>query len=86
MNISTIDGYGGRFNFEPPVEVGEQNVQTLHDLAVIAIIGCNNTSELIYNVAHQNVGSLLKASAANPQMVQAALNGLLSGNHVVTLV
>jgi len=86
MNISTIDGYGARFNFEPPIEVGELNVQTLQDLAVVAIIGSENTSEFIHDVTQESVAGLLKASAAKPEMIRAALNGLLAGKHDVTLV
>lgn len=39
MKISTLDGYGGRFQFEPPVEVGDRRDVTLQTLVVLAFVG-----------------------------------------------
>lgn len=84
MKISTIDGYGGRFNFEPPVETGERKVQTLRDLAVVAFVG-DRASDFIVEAAGQNVDMLLRFSASDPQLVRAALAKFLEGKHEVTL-
>jgi hypothetical protein len=85
MIISTIDGYGGRFQFEPPVEVGERNIKTLSELAAIAVAGYDSP-ELIRKMAKDNVEALLKASSASPELVKVALNSLLDGKHRVDLI
>jgi len=85
MKISTIDGYGGRFHFEPPVEVGDRRNLTLQTLAVLAFVGDNN-SAFIQEAGEVQVGALLRTSAASPEMVQVALASFLAGKHEVTLV
>lgn len=84
MKISTIDGYGGRFNFEPPVETGERKVETLRDLAVVAFVGLN-ASEFIYKAAEESVDGLLRFGADNPEVIRTAFASLLRGKHDVTL-
>lgn len=84
MKISSIDGYGGRFNFEPPVETGERKVQTLRDLAVVAFVG-EKAADFIVEAAGQNVDMLLQFGASDPKLIQAALSKFLEGKHEVTL-
>lgn len=85
MNISTIDGYGGRFQFEPPVEVGERENVTLQTLAALAVVGVN-APDFIYETADTQIGALLRHTGSSPQMAQAALSALLKGKHEVTLI
>ena len=82
--ISEIIDQGSTYEFQPPVEVGLQNVSTLASLVRVAIRGSKVESPEIADMLERPVSSLLR-TLDTPKSKAVALTAFLEGRHTVTV-
>ncbi len=77
--LSTHEAYGRRFQFEPPVNVGNHKVDSLGKVAALAAVGAD-ANPLMIDTFAQTVDSTLQhvyeltGSEALPQIVMDAVS------------
>lgn len=78
MQIILFEQDGMAYNFEPPVEVGNNDVTAIHQLAAIALLG----PEIEYTDLKAAMGDFAEVLQASHDRIEA-FNIFLAGIHVV---
>lgn len=79
MQISQYEQDNMRYTFDPPVEVGEVKIGSIHEIAAVALLGCDASNEEIV-AAMRQFGEVLKSESGRVE----SFNVFLSGKHTVT--
>lgn len=80
MNIAQFEQDGMRYTFEPPVEVGNKAVASIHELAAVAVLGSEASSSDIDSSMERFTVTLHEESRNRV----SAFNVFLWGLHVVS--
>ncbi len=78
VQIAHFEQDGMAYDFEPPVEVGNNDVKTIHHLAAIALLGPENERTEL-NAAMREFADVLQV----PHDRTEAFNIFLAGKHIV---
>ncbi len=80
--LSRIVESGITYDFNPPVEIGDQQVKTIADMTRLALCGTEVMHPVASDAINLQVGTMLGA-LDELEMKEMALNELLAGKHEV---
>ena len=85
-HISQFDAYEARFTFEPPVDVGEQTIDSLQKIVALAFLGSAASALAVRAAEAQAEVPIAYSSELGPSQIAVVLNQMLHGMHMVSIV